>query len=416
MKTVGMRQPGSHTALITLTAINLLNFADRYVPSAVKALIQDDLHLSDFQTSLPSTGMVIVYTIFAIIFGMISDKQYFDRRIILCGAIIFWSLATSLAGLASNLTQLVLLRSLVGVGEAAYGTIAPPMLSDFYPVNERNIMYGIYYLAVPVGGALGFIIGAGVGSAYGWRVAFYACGAPGLFVAVMVLKLKNPPSGINDICQEKLHDNDDNFNQNNNNKYSKTPNEYDNNIDINHSIDDSNSDKSLIVHTHISSTSSQPSSTSDSFITYEDNSNDNNDKNFIKNPLHNSISDIENENINNSKRDKNLNDDNENTKNDNEIKINNRNHNIEIQLTCNNDNDNKNHFYSNMRHKIRVEGYIMIGEMLEILLNPHFFFALLGSAANSFSGGGLADWYPTYLLRYISRSFMYFESCLIGWV
>jgi MFS family permease len=163
-----MRQPGSRTALLTLTAINLLNFADRYVPSAVKSLIQDDLHLSDFQTSLPSTGMVIVYTIFAIIFGMISDKHYFDRRIILCGAIICWSLATSLAGLATNLTQLVIVRSLVGIGEAAYGTIAPPMLSDFYPVNERNIMYGIYYLAVPVGGALGFIIGAGVGSTYGY--------------------------------------------------------------------------------------------------------------------------------------------------------------------------------------------------------------------------------------------------------
>jgi MFS family permease len=113
-----MRQPGSRTALLTLTAINLLNFADRYVPSAVKSLIQDDLHLSDFQTSLPSTGMVIVYTIFAIIFGMISDKQYFDRRIILCGAIICWSLATSLAGLATNLTQLVMVRSLVGVASS----------------------------------------------------------------------------------------------------------------------------------------------------------------------------------------------------------------------------------------------------------------------------------------------------------
>jgi MFS family permease len=70
------------------------------------------------ETALPTTGMVIVYVISATFFGFLADKQIVDRRYVLCGAIIFWSLATACAGLAQNLEQLVVLRSLVGVGEA----------------------------------------------------------------------------------------------------------------------------------------------------------------------------------------------------------------------------------------------------------------------------------------------------------
>ena len=115
------RQFGARNALLLLMGINLLNFADRYVPSAVKDLIKADLHLTDLETSYQGTGMIIVYMIFAAIFGYISDKNIIDRRIILSSAIAFWSIATALAGLANNIVQLVALRALVGVGEAAYG-------------------------------------------------------------------------------------------------------------------------------------------------------------------------------------------------------------------------------------------------------------------------------------------------------
>ncbi len=91
---------------------------------------------------------------------------------ILCGAIVLWSLATGLAGLSTGIVTLVVIRSLVGVGEAAYGTICPSMLCDFYPKGDRNVVFGIYYLAVPVGGALGFGIGAVLGAAASWRTAF----------------------------------------------------------------------------------------------------------------------------------------------------------------------------------------------------------------------------------------------------
>ena len=110
----------------------------------------------------------------AVIFGSLADKQFADRRVILAGGVIFWSIATGLAGISQNLWQLIMFRSLIGVGEAAYGTIAPPMIFDFFPVYDRNVGYGVYYLAIPIGGALGFGIGGVLGSLFGWRLAFVA--------------------------------------------------------------------------------------------------------------------------------------------------------------------------------------------------------------------------------------------------
>lgn len=173
-------------------------YTNRYVLASVKDLIIDDLNITDAESSLPATGMVLVFMVFAVIFGSLSDREYFDRRIVLFFGIIFWSLATFLAGLATDLEGLVLLRSLVGVGEAAYGTIVPPMLSDFYPVKDRNLVYGFYFTAIPVGGALGYGIGAVVGQAISWQAAFFVCGIPGFILAWMVLTVNDPVRGLND--------------------------------------------------------------------------------------------------------------------------------------------------------------------------------------------------------------------------
>lgn len=198
----GERQKGARFALLVLSGINLLNFADRYVPSGVKELIKDDLNLTDAETSLPTTGMIFVYMIFAIIFGWIGDKGLMDRRTLLALGICSWSLATALAGLSQNLTQLILFRSLVGIGEAAYATVAPPMISDFYPHVDRNIAFGIYYLAIPVGSALGFGIGSVLGALFSWRVAFLAVGLPGVILSISVLFCNDPVPGLND---ENIH-------------------------------------------------------------------------------------------------------------------------------------------------------------------------------------------------------------------
>ena len=194
----GVRQYSSRYALQVLFALNLLNCADRYVPSAVKPLYTEELHLSDFESSLPFTGIALVTMLSAMCFGVLADKNVFDRRYIMCFAIFFWSLATALAGLATNLFSLVILRSLVGIGEGAYSTISPPMISDFFPESERNVAFGIYYIAIPVGSAIGFGIGSFCGDLWGWRVAFFICGVPGIFASLLMLRIPTPVRGIND--------------------------------------------------------------------------------------------------------------------------------------------------------------------------------------------------------------------------
>mmetsp|Transcript_75549 Transcript_75549/g.179488 ORF Transcript_75549/g.179488 Transcript_75549/m.179488 type:complete len:496 (-) Transcript_75549:221-1708(-) len=192
------RQAGARTALLALTAINLLSYADRYIPSAVKTPLQQELQLTDAQTALPTTAMVISYMIFAVLFGTLADKQVCDRRLLLAVGVALWSLATALTSIVQTFPALVFYRSLVGVGEAAFVAIVPPMLSDFYPRSERNLALAVFYLAMPLGSAIGFGVAAAATATVGWRAAFLFCGGPGLLVSCLVLRINDPARGIND--------------------------------------------------------------------------------------------------------------------------------------------------------------------------------------------------------------------------
>eukprot|EP00434_Breviolum_minutum_P046036 symbB.v1.2.041433.t1/scaffold7629.1/size10152/1 len=194
----GERQPGARRALFTLSCINALNFADRYVPAAVKTSMEEELSINDWQSALPSMAMTAVFTVASLIFGLLADREVLDRRIILASGIAFWSFATALSGFSQDLDQLILFRSLVGVGEASFATVASPMIADFYPGPQRNRAYTIFGLSAPVGAAIGFGIGSMLGAHLGWRYAFFVCGFPGVMVAFTVLLLNDPPMGIND--------------------------------------------------------------------------------------------------------------------------------------------------------------------------------------------------------------------------
>lgn len=184
---------GATYAIIVLTMMNLLNYIDRYVPSVVKDLFKHDLKLTDFETSLPITGFVIVYMISSVIFGALADR--FPRKYIIAVGVFIWSLATALAAFATGFWTFMLARALVGVGEAAYATIAPALLSDFYPPEKRNRILTMFYVAIPVGSAMGFILGGFFGQMYGWRAAFLICGIPGILMALLALWIKDPGRG-----------------------------------------------------------------------------------------------------------------------------------------------------------------------------------------------------------------------------
>jgi MFS family permease len=184
---------GAGYAVFILTMMNLLNYLDRIIPSVVKDLFKTDLKLTDTQTSLPITGFVIVYMLTSPIFGALADR--WSRKLLIALGVALWSLATGAAALAIGFWTFLLARALVGIGEAAYATISPALLSDFYPPEKRNRIITIFYVAIPIGSALGFVLGGYFGDAFGWRAAFLICGLPGLALAGLVLAIRDPGRG-----------------------------------------------------------------------------------------------------------------------------------------------------------------------------------------------------------------------------
>ena len=183
-------------AVAVLTALNLLNYIDRYLPSAVKELFKRDLHLSDAQTSYPLTAFVLVYMVASPIFGALADR--WPRKVVIAGGVALWSLATAAAALATGFWTFLGARALVGVGEAAYATLSPAFLADYYPAERRNRILTLFYVAIPVGAALGFVLGGWLGQGYGWRAAFLICGIPGLLAALALLAVRDPGRGAQD--------------------------------------------------------------------------------------------------------------------------------------------------------------------------------------------------------------------------
>jgi len=144
--------------LAVLAFINLFNYLDRYVVSALfESLKHSVLALSDQQLGSLMSAFLIVYTLAAPLFGALGDRR--GRPRLIAFGVFLWSLATTLSGLASSYLWLLLARASVGVGEAAYGTIAPSLLADYYPENRRGRIMAIFFCAIPVGSALGYVIG-----------------------------------------------------------------------------------------------------------------------------------------------------------------------------------------------------------------------------------------------------------------
>jgi MFS family permease len=228
--------PGARAALVLLLLINLFNYIDRQVLAAVVDFIQQSLfpktggassplldnlqawcaaHLG-FKPELALIGVLgmafmVVYMIGAPVFGRLAER--FSRWALVGVAVLLWSLATGASGLAGGFFVLLLTRCFVGVGEAAYGPVAPALISDFYPVKMRGQVLAWFYMAIPVGSALGFVIGdvvarSGIGAwgertlgiqAESWRWAFYIVVIPGLVLGLWSFFMKEPPRGQADL-------------------------------------------------------------------------------------------------------------------------------------------------------------------------------------------------------------------------
>ena len=187
-------RPG--VVLAVLTGLNGLNYLDRYVAAATLPLILADLALSDTAGGLLQSVFIITYSLACPVAGWLGDRQ--PRMRLAAAGVFVWSLATVASGLAPTYALLLVARAVIGVGEASYAVVTPSLLSDCYPSDRRARVLGIFYAAIPVGTAVGYVLGGLVGEAFGWRAAFFVAGAPGALLAFLLTRLPEPQRGALD--------------------------------------------------------------------------------------------------------------------------------------------------------------------------------------------------------------------------
>jgi len=178
--------------LILLIALNLLNYIDRYILPGELSLVQNEFHATREQMGALTTAMFFVYMLAAPLTGWLGDR-YRRKPLIIAGAVL-WSLATLSTAWVHSYWTLYFRHAIVGIGEASFGIFAPAVIADFYPERDRNRILSIFYTAIPVGAALGYMAGGQMGSMWGWRQPFFICAIPGLIVAALYGFLGSEPA------------------------------------------------------------------------------------------------------------------------------------------------------------------------------------------------------------------------------
>ena len=184
------------TALVVLTALNFVNYIDRSVLFAVQPLVQREFPGSDAKFGLLTTAFFFCYMVTAPFVGWLADR--YPRRLIMCVGALLWSAATLLTAVTHNFTELMIRHTLVGVGEATFVAIAPSFLADLHPENRRARVLSVFYLAIPVGTALGYLLGGAAGARWGWRAPFLVGAVPGVLLGLLLLFVPEPTRGAQD--------------------------------------------------------------------------------------------------------------------------------------------------------------------------------------------------------------------------
>jgi MFS transporter, Spinster family, sphingosine-1-phosphate transporter len=188
-------EPHARRALALLLAINLFNYIDRSILAAVEPTLRHDFFAAGDLSAKAKTGslataFLLSYMLLAPVFGWFADRM--SRWVLVGISVALWTLASGWSGLAGSFVVLLITRMFVGVGEAGYGPSAPTILSDLFPVEKRGRIMSIFYLAIPVGSALGYVFGGWCAGHLGWRWAFYLVVPPGLVLAALCFFQRDP--------------------------------------------------------------------------------------------------------------------------------------------------------------------------------------------------------------------------------
>lgn len=189
----------ARVALLVLTLLNFLNYIDRSILFAVQPQVQAEFHCSDSQIGLLTTAFFWGYMLFAPFAGILADR--IDRKYIMAIGAVIWSVATLLTAITHSYGVLLIRHTIVGIGEATFVTITPAFVSDLFAEHKRGRIMAIFYVAIPVGTAIGYLVGGYLGHLYGWRAPFYVCAIPGVILGLILLLVPEPVRGSHDTIQ-----------------------------------------------------------------------------------------------------------------------------------------------------------------------------------------------------------------------
>jgi predicted MFS family arabinose efflux permease len=194
---------GATTALVLLTALNFVNYIDRYILPGVQEQIKHEFHLTDAHIGNLTLWFMLAYMCTSPITGWLGDR--FPRKPMIVIAALFWSGINYLTATVHSYDSLNLRHAALGVGEASFGIFAPALLADFYPEDQRNRVLTIFNVAIPVGAALGYLVGGTVGEHFGWRMSFIVSAVPGTIIAILIaFFMKEPARGASQHDKAKL--------------------------------------------------------------------------------------------------------------------------------------------------------------------------------------------------------------------
>src|SRR5580692_8557488 len=194
---------GATTALVLLTALNFVNYIDRYILPGVQEQIKVEFHLSDEHIGALTFWSMIAYMFTSPITGFLGDR--FPRKPMIVIAALFWSGINFFTASVHSYDSLNLRHAALGIGEASFGIFAPAVLSDFYPEDQRNRVLTIFNIALFVGAALGYLIGGTVGEHFGWRRSFIVSAVPGAIIAILIaIFMKEPARGASQQDKTKI--------------------------------------------------------------------------------------------------------------------------------------------------------------------------------------------------------------------
>ncbi|XP_067929228.1 protein spinster homolog 1-like [Watersipora subatra] len=195
---ISMRMGTRYVAVAILFTVNLLNYMDRYTIAGVLQQVQAFYKIGNTEAGYLQAIFIVGYMLFSPVFGVLGDR--FNRKYLMVGGIFFWSCITLASSFvpSESFWLLVLLRGLVGVGEASYSTIAPTIISDMFTQSQRSMALMAFYFAIPVGAGLGYIVGAEVAkAAHHWYWALRVTPGLGVICCLLILfVLKEPPRGM----------------------------------------------------------------------------------------------------------------------------------------------------------------------------------------------------------------------------